>query len=152
MIRLALKTFADRWHLFAGTVLAVAVGVAIIHAGMTVILGVEGSEPPVELSPADADAFRQSAQGAGTLTGMTVMLAAFLTVFVVGSTIGFAVDQRRGDLVVLRLTGVTAGQVRRLLLGEAVAAGSLGGSCRCRAGIRLHHSSGAGAQLAGDIS
>lgn len=126
MIRLALKTFADRWHLFAGTVLAVAVGVAIIHAGMTVILGVEGSEPPAGLSPADADAFRQSAQGASTLTGMTVMLAAFLTVFVVGSTIGFAVDQRRHDLAVLRLTGVTAGQVRRLLLSEAMTAGLLG--------------------------
>ena len=46
MIRLALRTFVDRWQLFVGTVLAVTAGVAIVHAGMTIILGVESSEAP----------------------------------------------------------------------------------------------------------
>ncbi|MBU8578688.1 FtsX-like permease family protein [Brevibacterium luteolum] len=126
MIRLAIRTFTDRWQLFVGTVLAITAGVAIVHAGMTIILGIENATAPEGLGPADADAFNQSASGASTLTGMTVMLGAFLTIFVVGSTFSFAVDQRRGDLAVLRLGGVTSGQIRRLLLGEALLAGLIG--------------------------
>lgn len=126
MIRLAIRTFTDRWQLFVGTVLAITAGVAIVHAGMTIILGIENATAPEGLGPADAEAFNQSASGASTLTGMTVMLGAFLTIFVVGSTFSFAVDQRRGDLAVLRLGGVTSGQIRRLLLGEALLAGLIG--------------------------
>ncbi|MFF1555534.1 FtsX-like permease family protein [Rhodococcus erythropolis] len=120
MIRLALRTFADRWQLFVGTVLAVTAGVAIVHAGMTIILGVENAEAPPASTSAEAEAFSQAASGASTLTGMTVMLGAFLTIFVVGSTFTFAVDQRRSDLALLRLGGVTSRQVRRLLLAEAL--------------------------------
>lgn len=121
MTGLAARTFADRWQLFVGTVLAVTIGVAIIHAGMTVILGVEGATAPGGgLSPEQVASFHQAAEGASTLTGMTVMLGAFLTVFVVGSTVNFAVDQRRGDLALLRLGGVTGRQIRRLLLVEAL--------------------------------
>ncbi|WP_156520402.1 FtsX-like permease family protein, partial [Rhodococcus sp. EPR-157] len=117
---MAARTLLDRWSLFVGTTVAVALGVGIVHAGMTIILGVENATPPVGATPAAAEAFRQAASGANTLTGMTVMLGAFLTVFVVASTIGFAVDQRRHDLATLRIAGVTAGQIRRLLLGEAL--------------------------------
>lgn len=120
MIRLAIRTFADRWQLFVGTVLAVTAGVAIVHAGMTIILGVENADAPAGSTPAETEAFAQAASGASTLTGMTVMLGAFLTIFVVGSTFNFAVDQRRGDLAILRLGGVTSRQVRRLLLAEAL--------------------------------
>ncbi len=120
MTAMAARTLLDRWSLFVGTTVAVALGVGIVHAGMTIILGVENATPPVGATPAAAEAFRQAASGANTLTGMTVMLGAFLTVFVVASTIGFAVDQRRHDLATLRIAGVTAGQIRRLLLGEAL--------------------------------
>ncbi|MDN6705847.1 FtsX-like permease family protein [Corynebacterium glyciniphilum] len=120
MTGLAARTFADRWQLFIGTVLAVTIGVAIIHAGMTIILGVEGAAVPETVPAEQVEDFRQAAEGASTLTGMTVMLGAFLTVFVVGSTVTFAVDQRRGDLALLRLGGVTGRQVRRLLLVEAL--------------------------------
>lgn len=120
MIGLAARTFADRWQLFIGTVLAVTIGVAIIHAGMTIILGVESAAAPGSTPPEQMEDFHQAAEGASTLTGMTVMLGAFLTVFVVGSTVTFAIDQRRGDLALLRLGGVTGRQIRRLLLVEAL--------------------------------
>jgi len=126
MIRLAVRTFADRWQLFVGTVLAVTVGVAIVHAGMTIILGVQNAEAPNSLTPEQADAFHHAASDASTLTGITLILGAFLTIFVVGSTFSFAVDQRRGDLAILRLGGVTTHQIRRLLLGEALLAALLG--------------------------
>lgn len=137
MIRLAIRTFSDRWELFVGTVLAVITGVAIVHAGMTIILGIENADAPVGLSPSEAAAFHQTVSGASTLTGMTVMLGAFLTVFVVGSTFGFAVDHRRGDLALLRLGGVTSRQVRSLLLGEALLVGLLGAVAGPVVGIGL---------------
>ncbi len=137
MIALALRTFADRWQLFVGTVLAVTAGVAIVHAGMTIILGVENALPPSGSTPAEAEAFQQAASGASTLTGMTVMLGAFLTIFVVGSTFNFAVDQRRGDLAILRLGGVTARQVRGLLLAEALLTAVIGAVAGGLLGIAL---------------
>ncbi|MBM9464611.1 FtsX-like permease family protein [Aeromicrobium sp. YIM 150415] len=137
MIPLALRTFADRWQLFVGTVLAVTAGVAIVHAGMTIILGVENAVPPDGSTPAEAEAFQQAASGASTLTGMTVMLGAFLTIFVVGSTFNFAVDQRRGDLAILRLGGVTSRQVRRLLLAEALLTAVIGAAVGGLLGVAL---------------
>ncbi|MBJ2122612.1 ABC transporter permease [Arthrobacter sp. MSA 4-2] len=126
MIRLALRTFADRWQLFVGTVLAVTAGVAIVHAGLTIILGVEDADAPTGLTPEQAEAFRLAAADGSELTGIALMIGIFLTIFVVGSTFGFAVDQRRGDLAILRLGGVTRRQIRRLLLGEAFLAALLG--------------------------
>jgi putative ABC transport system permease protein len=133
VIALAARTFLDRWTLFVGTVLAVAFGVGIVHAGMTIILGVENAAPPVDASPAAAEAFRQAASGANTLSGLTVMLGAF----VAASTIGFAVDQRRRDLATLRIVGVTAAQIRRLLLGEAFLVAVVGSATGILLGIGL---------------
>lgn len=126
MIRLAARTFFDRWQLFVGTVLATTLGVAIVHAGMTIILGIENSPVPAGMGAAQSETFALAASGASTLTGMTVILGAFLTIFVVGSTFGFAVDQRRHDLAILRIGGVTAGQIRRLLLAEALIVALIG--------------------------
>lgn len=137
MIALAARTFLDRWQLFAGTIAAVAIGVGIVHAGMTIILGVENAAPPIDADAGAAEAFRQAAGGASTLTGMTVMLGALLTVFVVASTAGFAVDQRRRDLATLRVAGVTAGQIRRVLLGEAALVALLGTLVGAALGLAL---------------
>lgn len=143
MTRLAARTLADRWPLFVGTVLAVMTGVAIVHAGMTIILGVERAEAPPGSTRAEAQAFTQAAEGASTLTGMTVMLAAFLTIFVVGSTFGLAVDERRSDLAVLRLAGVTSRQVRRVLLVEALLVALVGACGGAVLGLVLTRAQGA---------
>lgn len=119
MMRLAIRTFADRWHLFVGTLLACSLGVALVHAGLTIILALEDAQPPAQATHAQADAFNQAVSGASTLTGMTVMLGVFLTIFVVSSTFSFTVDERRQDLAALRLAGVTGRQIRWLLVAEA---------------------------------
>ncbi|WP_404373332.1 FtsX-like permease family protein [Kytococcus sedentarius] len=137
MIRLAARTLADRWQLFVGTVLALTFGVAIVHAGMTIVLAAESYTPSPGLPPREAAELRSLANGASTLTGMTVVIGAFLTVFVVSSTFGFAVDERRRELAVLRLVGVTPGQARRLLLGEALLAALLGTGAGVALGLAL---------------
>jgi putative ABC transport system permease protein len=57
---------------------------------------------------------------------MTMGLATFVAVFIVSSTFAFTVAQRRRDLALLRLTGASRGQMRKLLLGEAMLLGAVG--------------------------
>ena len=59
------------------------------------------------------------------MLGITLGFAAFLAVFIISSTFGFTVAQRRRDLALLRLVGGSRGQVRRMLLGEAVLLGGV---------------------------
>ncbi|MEU8958598.1 ABC transporter permease [Streptomyces sp. NPDC048518] len=58
-------------------------------------------------------------------------VAAFVSVFVTASTFGFVVALRRREFGLLRMAGATPGQVRRLLLGEALAVGVLASAAGC---------------------
>ncbi|MFH8369441.1 FtsX-like permease family protein [Streptomyces sp. NPDC018031] len=63
--------------------------------------------------------------GGQVLTAMAV-LSAFVTLFVVASTFAFTVSRRRRELGLLRAVGATPGQVRRMLLAEALVVGAAG--------------------------
>src|SRR5215470_786948 len=67
----------------------------------------------------DGDLFAVSASLLGTTSG----LAGFVSVFVVASTFAYAVAARRREFGLLRAAGATPRQVRRLVLGEALAVG-----------------------------
>ncbi len=54
------------------------------------------------------------------LLTVTVLLAAFATVFVMASTSALNAYQRRRELGLLRAVGATPAQVRRMMLGEAL--------------------------------
>jgi putative ABC transport system permease protein len=60
---------------------------------------------------------------AASLLGTTSGLAGFVSVFVVASTFAYAVAARRREFGLLRTAGATPRQVRRLVLGEALAVG-----------------------------
>jgi len=71
---------------------------------------------------------------ANTIVGIALGFAAFVAIFVVASTFAFAVAQRRGEFALLRATGATPGQIRRMVYSEALlvavvasAAGALAG-------------------------
>jgi putative ABC transport system permease protein len=55
-----------------------------------------------------------AAMGSGG--GITIMIA----VFVVASTLGFAIAQRRREIALLRAVGATPRQIRRMIAGEAL--------------------------------
>ncbi|MEV4398818.1 FtsX-like permease family protein [Nonomuraea sp. NPDC049607] len=65
------------------------------------------------------DSDEQARNNAGTIVGIAAGFAVFIAIFVVSSTFAFAVVQRRREFALLRTVGATAGQVRRMLYGEA---------------------------------
>ncbi|MFB7271335.1 ABC transporter permease [Streptomyces sp. NPDC056244] len=85
---------------------------------------------------ADADPDRDSE----ALTAMNAMfgtaggVTGFVSVFVVASTFAFAVAQRRREFGLLRTAGATPGQIRRMVVAEALAVGVLASAAGCALG------------------
>ncbi|MFJ4926558.1 ABC transporter permease [Streptomyces sp. NPDC088736] len=63
----------------------------------------------------------------GTAGGVT----GFVSVFVVASTFAFAVAQRRREFGLLRTAGATPGQIRRMVVSEALVVGVLASAAGC---------------------
>ncbi|MEU1501281.1 FtsX-like permease family protein [Streptomyces sp. NPDC005732] len=82
---------------------------------------------------ADADPGRDSE----ALTAMNAMfgtaggVSGFVSVFVVASTFAFAVAQRRREFGLLRTAGATPGQIRRMVVSEALVVGVLASAAGC---------------------
>jgi putative ABC transport system permease protein len=79
--------------------------------------------------------FEDSTTAAVAMLGVILGASTFLAVFIISSTFAFTVAQRRRDLALLRLVGGSRGQVRRLLLGEALLLGGLGAAAGVPAGL-----------------
>jgi putative ABC transport system permease protein len=135
MLRISWGALRDRWQLFAGAVVAVALGVGLVQSAVQVMAATDRPVLPPGLSGAERASIREGYAGAATLLGMAVMLAVFLTVFVVSTTFGFTVAQRRRELALLRLVGAQRGSLRLMLLGEAVLLGLLGTAVGVPAGV-----------------
>ncbi|WP_167828755.1 FtsX-like permease family protein [Streptomyces sp. MZ04] len=91
--------------------LADAVGDAVGDRGAQVL---HGNDRGVAEFP-DAIAGKQNLiPTAGAFGGLATMVA----IFVVGSTVGMLMQQRRREMALLRTTGVTPGQLRRMVMAE----------------------------------
>lgn len=126
MFRLSWSTFRERWQLFLGSILTVGIGVALVQSSLLILITATSFEAPSALSALARARLQDSYVTAISLVGITLALAVFLTVFIVSSTFAFTVAQRRRDLALLRLTGGSRRQVRRLLLSEATLLGLVG--------------------------
>jgi putative ABC transport system permease protein len=126
MLRLSVGAVRGRWQLFAGAVVAVALGVGLVQSGLQVLAATDRPVLPAGLSAYERARVREGYVGAATLLGMSVMLAVFLTVFIVSTTFGFTVVQRRRELGLLRLVGAQRGYVCLMLVCEAGLLGLLG--------------------------
>jgi putative ABC transport system permease protein len=123
---LSRATFRERWPLFTGAALTVALGVALVQSSLLVLISAATLVVPDDLDPAARAAYTEGGTAAIALTGVTLGFSAFLAVFIVSSTFAFTVAQRRPELALLRLVGAGRGTMRRLLLGEAVLLGAIG--------------------------
>ncbi|GAA4708594.1 FtsX-like permease family protein [Phytohabitans rumicis] len=74
---------------------------------------------------AEPDPDGEKLEVAISLLATTCGLAGFVSIFVVSGTFGYAVAARRREFGLLRTAGATPRQVRRLVLGEALAVGVL---------------------------
>ncbi|MGW9207382.1 FtsX-like permease family protein [Embleya sp. NPDC055664] len=135
MFTLSWSTLRDRKQLFAGALVAIALGVALVQASLLVLMSVSDPVIPSDLPHAERKEMREGFVGAAMLMGLQVPLVVFLAVFVVGSTCAFAVAQRRRDLALLRVLGGGRGQVRRLLAAESLLLGVVGALCGAPLGL-----------------
>ena len=126
MTGLSWSTFRERWQLFLGALVAVALGVALAQASLLTLLAAASPTIPPGLPDREELMVRDAYSGAVSLAAMIMAITTFVAVFVVGSTFAFTVAQRRRDMALLRLVGASRQQVSRLLLGEALLLGLLG--------------------------
>ncbi|MEV4264799.1 ABC transporter permease [Kribbella sp. NPDC049584] len=134
MFFLSRQTVSRHRSLYAGSFVALAVGVFLLGLAATATaatiayrgpaasaitvttLGGDGAAPQqirVPFSDADVSGLQVVLNMVGTISG-------FITIFVIASTFAFAVASRRRELGLLRLTGATPRQIRRMVLGEAL--------------------------------
>ncbi|MEU9023404.1 ABC transporter permease [Actinomadura sp. NPDC048394] len=89
------------------------------------------------LAERDQNGGRDQLRDAEGMAGTSMMLVAFVVVFVVIATFAFVVEQRRREMALLRTVGATPGQVRRMVLAEAFLLAVLASALGCAAGVRL---------------
>jgi len=137
MIRLSWATFRERWPLFIGAIVAVAVGVALVQASLLTLISAAQPSIPAGLPHDQELLLRDGYTGAVSLAAMMTGISAFVAVFIVASTFAFTVAQRRRDLALLRLIGAKRRHVRRLMFGEALVLGTLGSLAGIALGVLI---------------
>ncbi|MEU9333254.1 ABC transporter permease [Streptomyces sp. NPDC048290] len=83
------------------------------------------------LADADPDRDREALTALNALFGTAGGISAFVSVAVVASTFAFAVAQRRREFGLLRTAGATPGQLRRMVVAEALGVGVLASAAGC---------------------
>lgn len=135
MMGLSRAGLAERWPLFVGAFVSVTLGVALVQSSLLLLISAATMDPPPGLSAAAGLEFSDSIAAVVSMLGIVLGIATFLAGFVISSTFAFTVVQRRRDLALLRLVGGSRGQLRRLLLGEALLLGALGAAVGVPAGL-----------------
>ena len=115
MMRLSRQTVRQTWRPYAGALVAVAFGVALLTMAISVGIAVDHTGHRAGLTTEERLQLSDLAALFGTMSGVAV----FMSIFVVGSTFGFVIATRRRQLGLLRLVGATPRQVRRMILGES---------------------------------
>ncbi|WP_236242287.1 FtsX-like permease family protein [Streptomyces sp. CC228A] len=133
MWRISLRSVRHYRALFAGTFVALALGVALVGvcasalaatwavpaapgSGAGSVTLTDGTGTARTLSAGDPDM-----GGVQSVLAMAGVVSAFVTVFVVAGTCAFGIALRRRDMGLLRLVGAGGPQVRRMVLGESLA-------------------------------
>ncbi|MFF8593576.1 FtsX-like permease family protein [Streptomyces sp. NPDC015220] len=133
MWRISVRSVRHYWALFAGTFVALALGVALIGVSASALAATwavpassggdhpsvtltDGAGRPHTLSSGDLDL-----GGVQSVLALAGVVSAFVTVFVIAGTCAFGIALRRRDMGLLRLVGAGGPQVRRMVLGESLA-------------------------------
>ncbi|MFJ3404988.1 FtsX-like permease family protein [Promicromonospora sp. NPDC090134] len=137
MNRLGVSGFVERRQTYVGALVTVTFGVGLVQSSLLLLLSVAGMEPAAGADAVARAGFDSARLVALTVVSVTLGFGAFLAVFIIASTFAFSVTERRRDLALLRIVGADAGQLRRMLLTEAVVLGSLGAAAGIPVGVAL---------------
>ncbi|MEU2975942.1 FtsX-like permease family protein [Streptomyces hirsutus] len=96
------------------------------NAGVRVLTGDDR-----RYADADPDRDSEALTAMNSLFGTAGGVTTFVSVFVVASTFAFAVAQRQREFGLLRTAGATPGQIRRMVLAEALGVGVLASTAGC---------------------
>jgi putative ABC transport system permease protein len=124
----------------AAAAISPAVDAVAISAAPGTVRGVVGGSASVLAGPARTQADPDPGEGHDQLTatvattGDAAAVIIFVALFVVFTTFAFVADLRRREMALLRLTGATARQLRRLVIGEAALIGLVASLAGCAAG------------------
>ncbi|MET7799587.1 FtsX-like permease family protein [Streptomyces decoyicus] len=133
MWRLSVRSVRHYWSLFAGTFLALALGVALIGVSAAALAATWNVPQPsvsrnASITLKDGEGASHTLitgapdmGGVQTVLAMAGVVSAFVTIFVIAGTGAFSVALRRRDMGLLRLVGAGGPQVRRMVIGESVA-------------------------------
>ncbi|GIE07412.1 FtsX-like permease family protein [Paractinoplanes durhamensis] len=121
--------------LFAGSLLSVTLGVALVQSSLLLLITAATLDPPPGLGAAARMEFADNVTAAVSMLGIILGMAVFLAGFIISSTFAFTVAQRRRDFALLRLVGAGRGQVQRRLLREALLLGALGAAAGVPVGL-----------------
>jgi putative ABC transport system permease protein len=121
--------------LFAGSLLSVTLGVALVQSSLLLLITAATLDPPPGLGAAERMEFSDNVTAAVSMLGVILGIATFLAGFIISSTFAFTVAQRRRDFALLRLVGASRRQVRVRLLREAVLLGALGAAAGVPVGL-----------------
>ena len=87
MLRLSQQTVRHSWQPYAGALVALSFGGALLTVAVTIGAGVEETVRHAGLNAAD----RSQLSGMSSLFGIMAAIALFMATFVVGSTFGFTI-------------------------------------------------------------
>ncbi|MFJ8014446.1 ABC transporter permease [Streptomyces sp. NPDC096339] len=122
--------------------LSPAIDQLVVAADPAAVRAAVGQDPDVrvltgrDIRHADPDPERDSEAllAVNAMLGTAGGVTGFVSVFVVASTFAFAVAQRRKEFALLRTAGATPGQIRRMVLTEALLLGVLASAVGCLLG------------------
>ena len=94
MMGMSRAGLVERWPLFAGAFLSVALGVALVQSSLLLLISAATTDIPPGLSDAERMALEENADAGVALLGLVLGIATFLAMFIISSTFAFTVAQR----------------------------------------------------------
>ncbi|KQY57098.1 MULTISPECIES: FtsX-like permease family protein [unclassified Nocardioides] len=134
MLSLSRQNVRRNRALFAGSFVALGLGVALIALSTMLIWSVE--EFTATVDPADEELLL-ALDDTMAMLGVVAGFSGFMAIFIVASTFGFAVTARQRELGLLRLIGATPRQVKRLVRGESLVVAAAAAAAGCVLGWLL---------------
>lgn len=130
-LRLSRQNVRRNWPLFAGSFVALGLGVVLLALCTILIWSVEAYAATVD--PKDTDLLL-ALDDLMAMLGVVSGFSGFMAIFIVASTFSFTVNARRRELGLLRLVGASPKQVRRMVMGESLVVGVLASVLGCALG------------------